>query len=546
MSIIQDLKKTGPATLERTRLFQRMASDFMGLDRQDPVIALDGTVSTKRRIYLDTTATALMPKLIAESLHDYYEHACANSHTEAHRAGRDTTAAIEHSRDSIGRLVGYDPAKDVVLFTANGATGATNFLARALFPPELRALIKRFPNGAPTAFRETFRSALSSDLRDALDEFEARPLVVTSVMEHHSNLLPWIEAVGHHNVRAIGVNGADGSLDMAELTRVLATEGQRVRLVAITGVSNVTGIVNPVHQIARLAHQAGAQIMVDGAQWVPHAKIELHPGDGVSDIDFLTLSGHKLYAPGSRGALIGNMATFDCRRCVSDVGGGMVEYVAIDDYDVKKQVTAREEAGTPNIPGTIAMGMIADMLQKVGMDVIAEAEHELTAHLLERMSRIAGVRIYGSADVTKVERAGVVSFNVLGYEHGLVAAYLNDFHNIAVRDGCFCAHPYVKELMRFGVEEEKCFRTQMVAGDRRNIPGMVRASLGVYSTPDDVEALGEALEAFVKDAAEIASRYSVHMDGTYRLKSAPAHPCTFDIENIVDAWASGEDWLFQH
>ncbi|MBC7794668.1 MAG: aminotransferase class V-fold PLP-dependent enzyme [Clostridia bacterium] len=544
MSIIQDFTRPGPATLERTRLFQRIATDFMGLDRRDPVVALDGTMTSRRRVYLDTTATALMPKLIAESLNDYYAHACANSHTEAHRAGRDTTAAIEHSRDAIGRLVGYDPRKDVVLFTANGATGATNFLARALFPPELRPLIKRFPNGAPATFRETFRAALGTDLRGVLDELEARPLIVTSVMEHHSNLLPWIEAVGHQNIRAIGVNGADGTLDMAELARVLETEGHRVRLVAITGVSNVTGIVNPVHQIARLAHKAGAQILVDGAQWVPHAQINLHPGDGVSDIDFLTLSGHKLYAPGSRGALIGNTATFECRRCVSDVGGGMVEYVAIDDYDVKKQVAAREEAGTPNIPGTIAMGMIADMLMKVGMDVIADAEHDLTAMLLERMTRIDGLRIYGSADPTK--RAGVVSFNIKGFEHGLLAAYLNDFHNIAVRDGCFCAHPYVKQLMRFGVEEEKCFRTQMVQGDRRNIPGMVRASLGIYSTPDDVEALGQALEAFVKDASTIAGRYSVHMDGTYRLKNAPPHPSTFDIENIVDAWASGEDWLFQH
>lgn len=544
MSIVQDLKITGPATLERTRLFQRIATDFMGLDRHDPVMALDGTMHNRRRIYLDTTATALMPNLIAESLHDYYAHACANSHTEAHRAGRDTTAAIEHSRDSIGRLVGYDPAKDVVLFTANGATGATNFLARAIFPPEIRPLLKRFPNGVPAEFRKTFIDVLPADLKQAAEELEARPLVVTSVMEHHSNLLPWIEAVGHNNLRPIGVNGSDGTLDMDELTRVLETEGHRVRLVAITGVSNVTGIVNPVHEIAKLAHKVGAQIMVDGAQWVPHAKIELHPGDGVSDIDFLTLSGHKLYAPGSRGALIGNMATFDCRRCVGDVGGGMVEYVSIDDYDIKNQVTAREEAGTPNIPGTIAMGFIADMLQKVGMDVIADAEHELTAQLMARMAKIEGVKIYGSADPSK--RAGVVSFNVLGFEHGLVAAYLNDFHNIAVRDGCFCAHPYVKQLMRFGVEEEKCFRTQMVAGDRRNIPGMVRASLGIYSTPDDVEALGQALEAFIKDGREIAGRYSVHMDGTYRLKNAPALPCTFDIANIVDAWASGEDWLFQH
>jgi selenocysteine lyase/cysteine desulfurase len=326
---------------------------------------------------------------------------------------------------------------------------------------------------------------------------------------------------------------------MDEFERIMAAEGKRVRLVAVTGVSNVTGIVNPVRRMARIAHQCGAQILVDAAQWIPHAKVELHQGDPACDVDFVTLSGHKLYAPGSRGALIGNMATFDCNRCISDVGGGMVEYVAIDDYDVKKQVTAREEAGTPNIPGTIAMGLIAEMLDRVGMDVVAEAEEALNAKLMERLLRIDGVKIYGATDLARVHRAGVVSFNVLGYEHGLVAAYLNDVHNIAVRDGCFCAHPYVKQLMRFGCEEEKCFRAQMVQGDRRNIPGMVRASLGIYSTADDVAALGSALEAFLRDANRVVDRYSVHMDGTYRLKETPPLPCTFDVKNRVSAWEHG-------
>ncbi len=528
-----------PSRAKRRDLFSRLAKDFMGLDRHDPVITMDGALASKRRVYLDTTATALMPRLIADSLNDYYTHACANSHTDAHRAGRDTTAAIEYSRDAIGRLLGYDPTRDVVLFTANGATGATNFLARALFPPELRAIVKRFPKGVPPEFRRMLRESLGAAMQTALDELEARPLIVTTIMEHHSNLLPWIEAVGKHNVRVVGVNGADGTLDMDAFDRIMASEGSRVRLVAVTGVSNVTGIVNPVRRMAKVAHQCGAQILVDAAQWIPHAKVDLHQADASEDIDFVTLSGHKLYAPGSRGALIGNMATFDCNRCISDVGGGMVEYVAIDDYDVKKQVTAREEAGTPNIPGTIAMGLIAEMLDRVGMDVVAEAEEQLTAKLMERLLQIDGVKVYGATDIGRVHRAGVVSFNVLGYEHGLVAAYLNDVHNIAVRDGCFCAHPYVKQLMRFGHEEEKCFRAQMVQGDRRNIPGMVRASLGVYSTADDVAVLGDALESFKKDADRIASRYSVHMDGTYRLKEMPPLPCTFDVKDLVANWEKG-------
>ena len=132
-----------------------------------------------------------------------------------------------------------------------------------------------------------------------------------------------------------------------------------LRLVAVTAVSNVTGLYNPVHEIARMAHSVGAEILVDGAQWVPHAPVRMHSGSPDEEIDYLVLSGHKLYAPGSRGALVGKLATLSGRRCVTDVGGGMVEYVTLDDFTLKDKVTAREEAGTPNIPGSIAMGLVA-------------------------------------------------------------------------------------------------------------------------------------------------------------------------------------------
>lgn len=524
--------------MDRRALFGRLAKDFRGLERRDPVVDLQGGAREARRVYMDTTATALMPGLVMQGLEAYFEDACANSHTEAHRAGRDTTAAIEDSRRAVGELVGCNPNRDVVLFTANGATGAINFLARALFPPELRPLIKRFPKGAPAGFKQTLADALPRALVPTLDELEARPLVVMTVMEHHSNLLPWIEAVGHHNVRAIGVR-ADGTLDMDELERVLEDEGPRVRMVAVTGVSNVTGIVNPVHEIAAMAHGVGAQIMVDAAQWVPHAPVRLHRTDPAENIDFLVLSGHKLYAPGSRGALIGDLSTLECRRCVSDVGGGMVEYVAIDDFELKKDVTAREEAGTPNIPGTIAMGLVARVLTRIGMDVVAEEEEKLSAKLVERLLRVDAVKIYGSTDLGAVHRAGVVSFNVAGLDHSLVAAYLNDFHNIAVRNGCFCAHPYVKALMQFDSTAERSIREEMARGDRRNVPGMVRASLGIYSTEDDVEALGEALEQLVRDRDHVAGRYQQELDGSYRFADGRALPCTFRVEEQVGRWESG-------
>lgn len=514
--------------------FEDFANSFLGLGERDPVLGMGGETTQQRRVYLDTTATALMPAVVWKGLEAYFQKACANSHTEAHRAGRDTTRAIEDSRDAIGRLVGYEPTNDVVLFTANGATGAINFLARALFPTELRSPLKRYPEPPPDVVR-AFGASLGETGRAVLEEMVARPLVVVTTMEHHSNLIPWMEAVGHHNLRAVRIVPEDGTLDLEDLERVLERDGSRVRLVAVTGVSNVTGIINPIDRIAKLAHSVGAEILVDGAQWVPHAKVEMH-APGRESIDYLVLSGHKLYAPGSRGALIGSLQTLSGRRCVTDVGGGMVEYVTLDEFEIKDEVTAREEAGTPNIPGSIAMGLVAETLSAIGMELVAEREHRLTEALLARLARIRGVTVYGSTDIARVPRAGVVSFNVEGLSHGLVAAYLNDFHAICVRDGCFCAHPYVKALMRIDDQTEASYRREMLCGDRRNIPGMVRASLGIYSTNDDVEALGLALEQLVSRREEIRTKYHVDLDGVYRLSGVPEHPATYRVADEVRRW----------
>jgi selenocysteine lyase/cysteine desulfurase len=507
-------------------LFERFRSDFLGLGRDGPSFDIEGGVRSRRRVYLDTTATALMPGVVWRGLEAYLATACANSHTEAHRGGRDTTLALEESRRAIGELVGYEPSSDVVLFTANGATGAINFLARALFPPELRALVKRFPAGAPAELVSALRGALGDEGRAAIDRLFARPLVVTTRMEHHSNLLPWFEAVGRQNVRVVDV-GADGTLSLPHLDQILAAEGERVRLVAVTGVSNVTGILNPVHEIAARAHAVGAEILVDGAQWVPHEPVRMHAG---ASVDYLALSGHKLYAPGSRGALIGKLHTFDDVRCVTDVGGGMVEYVSVEDFTLKAEVTAREEAGTPNIPGTIAMGLVAETLLAIGMDAVAVEERRLTERLLEALLGIDFVEVYGSPDCSAVPRAGVVSFNVEGASHELVAAYLDDYANVAVRNGCFCAQPYVKALLGCAGE------LWNASGPR---PGMVRASLGAYSTADDITVLSAALRDFGRHRAAIERQYDVQADGAYRHRRGAELGGGFALDAEVASWAGG-------
>jgi len=522
--------------MDRQALLKRFAAEFIGLGRVDPVLTINGEPEERRRVYLDTTATALMPQVVWEGLEQYLACASANSHTDAHRAGRDTTQAIEDSRDAMGRLVGYCSKHDVVLFTANGATGAVNFLARALFRPELRPVIKRFPDGPPRAFVDQLANALGEGGKQAIDELLARPLVITTAMEHHSNLLPWMEAVGHHNVRIAKINEATGGLDLNDLQRILDAEGDRVRLVAVTAVSNVTGIINPVHDIAAMAHAVGAQILVDGAQWVPHGTVQMHPSDNEHALDYLVLSGHKLYAPGSRGALIGTLSTLSGRRCVTDVGGGMVEYVSTEDFAIKDEVTAREEAGTPNIPGSIAMGLVAETLMAIGMETIEHAEQEMTRLLMDTLNAVPNVAVYGG-DMDAVPRAGVVSFNVRGFHHGLVAAYLNDFHNIAVRNQCFCAQPYVTQLLQCTGERQQQVREDMIHGNHRNIPGMVRASLGVYSTAEDIAALGDALRALQKDGDAILKLYAPDLDGEYRRKDGDELPCTYNIKTYIKAWA---------
>ncbi len=491
---------------------EQLAAGFLGLKHEDPVV--DG--GHKRRVYLDTTATALMPTAVHEGLRRYFECASANSHTRAHRAGHATTEAIESTRDAIGRFVGYDPAEDVVLLPGNGATGAINFLARALFAPELRLPLKRFRDDrVPAAVRDLIRQA-APEVGDSLDELMRRPLVVTTRMEHHSNILPWVEAVGRHHVRIIDVL-PDGQLDLAQMERVLAAEGDRVRLVAVTGASNVTGLLNPIHDIARMAHAKGARILVDAAQLAPHRPLDLHPAELSADarLDFVALSGHKLYAPGSRGVLAGSFAPFERRACIGDVGGGMVEYVSTEDFQVKDEITAREEAGTPNIPGTLSLGMIARLLMRADMRKVAAAEEALTAYAMEKLCAVPGLTLYGPHDPGL--RVGVFSFAHARVPYSLVAAYLDDFHNIAVRDGCFCAHPYLKELLKVSASEEKRYLGEMSSGDRRTIPGMVRASLGIYSTRDDVDALIAALTQLAKNPDKILARYEQALDGSFTL-----------------------------
>ena len=480
--------------------------DFCGLTGDGPVATLDGTTALRRYVYLDTGATALMPRMVRAALAAYVEGNLANSHSASHRAARITTREIAHARGAIGRFVGADPSDHVVLFTGNGATAALNLLADAMFPGEERFLL-RGARKRSDGLREGLADLAARLRADGLAP--ARDLVVVSRMEHHSNLLPWMRAVGPRNLRFPRLTG-EGSLDMEDLERILSGEGGRVRVVAMTGASNVTGVMPDLPRIARMAHAVGAELVVDGAQWAPHAPIRMFDdGSPEARIDHLVLSGHKLYAPGSCGVLVTRNATFPGPEAVGVVGGGMADVVLPQGFSALPDVTEREEGGTPNLVGCIALGLVVEALERVGMDRVARHERELVAFGFDALGRIPGLRLYGPREEP---RAAVFSFNVGGIPHGLLAAALSDYCNVAVRNSSFCAQLYVRHLLG---GDDDALEGHTAGSGCGTLPGMVRASSGVYTTCDDLAALADGIRFVARHATRLASEYDMTESGAF-------------------------------
>lgn len=466
--------------------FQR----FLGLDAPTEVTDLHGRRQYVRRTYLDSAATCLMPEFVHRAQLEYLETASANSHTHANPSGRATTDALEHARQAVGDLVGYDPQRDAVVFLGTGATEPSNLVA----------------------------AALGSRCGD-------RPLVAVSVAEHHSNLLPWRRAFGEQNVRYIDVT-ADGQIDLGSLDRVLRADGPRIRAVAVTALSNVSGAITPLPLVGRMVHAAGAKLAVDGAQAAAHVPIRMHGADG-EDIDCLVLSGHKLYAPGSPGVLLCDRSMFEgCGWDLGMVGGGTVDRVDLDDVDFHSDPTERLEAGTPNIPGAIGLGAAAKVLRRVGMERIREHEKHLVELVFQVLQSVPDIVIFGPLDPHV--RAGVVTFNVGELHHSIVACALADYFGIAVRNDCFCAQPFVRQQLETACEQRGVCPVPV------GKPGMVRASFGVYTTEQDVHRLGAALRWIAQHRDVLESCYTLGEDGEYHHRSFRAST-PYDLSRAVEA-----------
>ncbi len=411
---------------------------------------------------LDNAASTPPLAAVAEAVADllpYY----ASVHRGAGYKSRFCTEAYEVARHRVGSFFGADPERDVVIFGRN-TTDAVNKLAHRLSSPAGAA-------GDPAA-----------------------RVVVTTLAEHHSNLLPW-RARGR--VVQVGLR-PDGSIDLDQMASALRGHAGRIDLVAVSGASNVTGLVPPIHELASWAHAAGAPILVDGAQLAPHRPIDLRPHDDPGHIDYLAISGHKLYAPYGTGALIGLRATFD-QGAPEYQGGGTVDTVTPDGV-IWAPTPDRDEAGSPNVVGAVALGVALKTLAAIGMDRIAAAEHQLMSVALHALRPLGGVRLVEPADPT-ADRVGVIPFEVLDdrgepVDHRLVAARLAHEHGVGVRNGCFCAHPLLATLLGLPADGIEAWATRRHDGFR---PGLLRASLGCYSDIDDVERLAGALCAIAKE-----------------------------------------------
>jgi selenocysteine lyase/cysteine desulfurase len=421
---------------------------FVGIDAETPL--LDGR--SRPYVNLDNAATTPPLRCVLDHL-----YRCAEWYGSVHRGtgfkSLLSTQALDHNRERVGAFVGADPAYHAVVFCANTTDG-------------LNRLCNRF-------------------------ELQPGELFLSTIVEHHSNLLPWrFKGL----VDYVGAKSPCGMVDLEDLEAKLREHAGKVRLVAVSGASNVTGLIPPLAQMARLVHAHGALLLVDASQLVAHRPITMGSASDPERIDFMVFSGHKMYAPFGSGVLIGPRAFFAASR-PGLVGGGAVRLVTLGDVEWA-EVPDKEEAGTPNLLGICALSRAMDTLTEIGMERIADHEQALTRYTLNRLGKIPGVRIVGGCQMVNLtQRVGVIPIQVDGYNHAQLAAILGYEWGIGVRNGCFCAHPYIKHLLGVSDAELDGYLGELRAGRSMLLPGLVRISLGLHNTPADIDYLATALEA---------------------------------------------------
>lgn len=443
---------TNPYRTKLTDLnISNIRDQVIGLNRTVPL--LDG--SEVPYVNFDNAASTPTFQYIYDRMGEYLQF-YSNVHRGTGFKSLLSSQVYERGREIVADFLNADLDENVIIFTKN-STEAINKLAR------------RYP-------------------------FETGDVVLTSLMEHHSNELPWRKRARFDHV---GLN-PDGTLDLADLEAKLKHYAGKVKLVCLTGASNVTGYINPIHKMAKMAHAAGAEILIDAAQIAPHRPISLKGEKPEETIDYLVLSAHKMYAPFGIGVLVGKKKIFEFGD-PSDVGGGVVDIVTLEDA-YWTDLPEKEEAGTPDIIGVVALAEAIRVFKTIGWDNIIEHEAQLTAYLLEQLKKCDKTIIYGNSDPKDSHnRLGVIPFNVEGIPHALLAAILSYEGGIGVRNGCFCAHTYVKELLHISQSQAKTLEKEIIGRNRSHLPGCVRASFGIYNSTEEIDRLTAILEKICVD-----------------------------------------------
>lgn len=395
--------------------------------RQDFPI-LQRNVYDRPLVYLDNAATTQKPRSVVEAISNEYFSTNANVHRGVHFLSQKATDLHEAARERVRQFINARSTAEV-LFT-RGTTESLNLVA--------------------SSFGEAF-------LKEG-DE------VIVSVMEHHSDIVPWqlLRERKGIVIRVIPMDDS-GRLDLEAYERLFS---ERTRLVCVAHVSNVLGTVNPVKQMAATAHAHGAYMLVDGAQSIPHFKVDVQD----LDCDFLTFSGHKIYGPTGIGVLYGRESLLE-KMPPYQGGGEMIARVTFE-HTTYERLPYKFEAGTPDYVGTHALAAAIDYVEALGMDEIAAHERRLTQYAMERLGAIKDMHLYG----TTPDKDAVVAFNV-GNIHPLDLGTLLDRLGIAIRTGHHCAQPL---MQRCGVE------------------GMARASFALYNTMDEIDKLAEGIERVSK------------------------------------------------
>lgn len=457
---MRNMRKKTIAIPRRKALFDILKRQFIGLDTTYKTI--EGC--SKKTIYLDSAATTLMWKPSHKFGYEFLKN-YANTHSNIHHSAKISTKVVIWARKRILTLLNADTENYSCVFIGNGSTSCLNRLA------------------------EQFNK-LRND----------RDIVLISRYEHHSNELP------HRKFAKVEYIPIDnfGFLDFHSFKKIVKEKSKNIRYVSITAVSNVTGIFNDFNKVAAILEEFEIPLLVDGAQAIAHKKINLSE----AKVTAFVFSGHKLYTPGSPGVLVIKTDVLKSFPC-GEIGGGVVSDVTQTSFTLSNNAIERQEAGTLNIVGIAMLGATCQLMNSIGVDVIYQHEQDVMKYALVKLSRYNWINIYSYSEYDNYPRIGNFALNLKNIPHGLVAAILNDYFSIAIRNHCFCAHPYVKALLKddfLNILDDMNDDVD-VESQLEPFQGMVRISFGMYSEKSDVDVLINALELINRDVEHYRGQY---------------------------------------